>query len=401
MKYDISPYRKELICGSVVLLLLAGGICAGVWKQGEEPVYMLERPAWGEGETEKVLLVENEAGERQKIKVEIGERRYTEKEKEDFLKKAEEFIKKEALGENESWEKIQNNLSFIEELPEFSTEIYWDIGECECFDKQGKLLLDKVPKEGAKEKITAVLLCQGERRDVEISLEILPPMWTNSEIWRKEVEEKVQETEKQLSGTEDFPLPQWIGRQKAVYYEDVSGKTGGKEWLLFSVAAGGLLYAGLKREEKEKQERRRKQLLAEYPVLTEKLLLFMGAGVSIRNIFFKLCEEDKKKLYGKELKRACQELKNGEPEGMVYVRFGEKIGLLPYIRLGALLSQNLRSGTREIMDFLERERKESFYARKEQAKQRGEEIGVKLLLPMGILLFLTLAVIMVPAFLQF
>lgn len=401
MKYDISPYRKELICGSVVLLLLAGGICAGVWKQGEEPVYMLERPAWGDGEKEKVLLVENEAGERQKIKVEIGERRYTEKEKEDFLKKAEEFIKKEALGENESWEKIQNNLSFIEELPEFSTEIYWDIGECEYFDKQGKLLLDKVPKEGAKEKITAVLLCQGERRDVEISLEILPPMWTNSEIWRKEVEEKVQETEKQLSGTEDFPLPQWIGRQKAVYYEDVSGKTGGKEWLLFSAAAGGLLYAGLKREEKEKQERRRKQLLAEYPVLTEKLLLFMGAGVSIRNIFFKLCEEDKKKLYGKELKRACQELKNGEPEGMVYVRFGEKIGLLPYIRLGALLSQNLRSGTREIMDFLERERKESFYARKEQAKQRGEEIGVKLLLPMGILLFLTLAVIMVPAFLQF
>jgi hypothetical protein len=97
---------------------------------------------------------------------------------------------------------------------------------------------------------------------------------------------------------------------------------------------------------------------------------------------------------------AAKELKNGESEGKVYVRFGERVGLLSYVRLGVLLAQNLRSGTGEILEFLEREARESFFERKEQAKQRGEEIGVKLLLPMGLLLFITLGMIMVPAFLQ-
>lgn len=401
MKYETGRYRKELICIGVVLLLLAGGAAAGVWKQEKKALEFLERPEWGLGETEESLVVEKETGEWQEIRIAVKEKHYTEAETARFLKKAENFIRTEALGENEGWDKIQGDLALTETVPELPVEIYWDLGEEEYFDRQGRLLLEKVPLEGGETELLAVLLCQGERKDVEIHVKILPPVWTKEELWWRSVEESIQNAEEKLLGEEKIALPAWIDGQKVAYYQENGEKAKGKEWLLFSLAAGALLYAGMKKEEKEKRESRKRQLLAEYPVLTEKLLLFMGAGVSLRNIFFKLSKEDKNRAYGRELERVCRELKNGEAEGNAYLHFGERIGLLPYIRLGALLSQNLRSGTKEIMSFLERERKESFYERKEKAKQRGEEIGVKLLLPMGILLFLTMAVIMIPAFLQF
>lgn len=401
MKYNIERYRRELISLGVIFLLLTGGAVAGVWKQNREPLIFLERPEWGLGEREESFTVEKENGERQEIKVTVKEKKYTEAEIRDFFRKAENFIRTQTLGENEGWDRIRGNLTLAAGVPGLPVEIYWDMGEEEYFDRQGSLLLERVPLEGGSTELMAVLLCQGERKDVEIPVKILPPVWTKEELWQRSVEERIQKEEEKLLGEEKVQLPAWIDGQRVAYYQENGGKAKGKEWLLFSLAAGTLLYAGMKREEKEKRENRKRKLLAEYPVLTEKLLLFMGAGVSLRNIFFKLGKEDKNRAYGKELKRACQELKNGETEGEVYLHFGERIGLLPYIRLGALLSQNLRSGTKEIMGFLERERKESFYERKEKAKQKGEEIGVKLLLPMGILLFLTMAVIMIPAFLQF
>lgn len=401
MKFKVKKYQKGLACVGVSALLLFSGVFFGVWKQGAERLYVLERPEWGEGEKEHTLLAENELGEQQEIKVTVREKEYTQQEVTEFLDKAEAYVREASLGENESWENIGADIVPIEAVPDLPVEIYWNMGEESYFDKQGQLLWEKVPQEGADANVTAVLLCQEERKDVELSLHILPPAWSEGEIWRQSVEEAVREQEEEQLGKSEVELPSlWEGKPVAYYQENLQKAKGG-EWLLFSLSAGGLLYAAFKKEEKEEQERRRRQLLAEYPALVEKLLLFMGAGVSIRNIFFKLREEEVKKLLAKELERACQELKNGEPEGTVYIRFGERIGLLPYIRLGALLSQNQRSGTREVLEFLEREVEESYYERKEQAKKRGEEIGVKLLLPMGVLLFLTLGTIMVPAFLQF
>ncbi len=402
MKYNrLGKYEKETACIGVITLLLVGGAFLGVWEQKEERLYFLERPAWGQGEKEHTLLAEDNAGERQEIKVTVREKAYSSEEITEYMEKAATYVKKEFLGKNESQDKIREDIIPIGQVPGLPVEVFWDMGEEGYFDKQGRLIKEKIPKEGANTRIMAVFLCQEERRDVEIPLKILPPVWTNRELWRQSVEKAVFEKEEEQIGEEKIELPFLENANQVAYYQKDLEGTKGREWLIFSLSAGTLLYAGLKKEEKERKERQRRQLLAEYPVLIEKLLLYLGAGASIRNVFFKLQEEGKSKLWGRELERACQEIRNGEPEGAAYVKFGERIGLLPYIRLGVLLSQNLRSGTREILEFLEREAEESFYKRKEQAKQSGEEIGVKLLLPMGMLLLLTLGIIMVPAFLQF
>lgn len=401
MKSKRREFQKELACVGVTGFLLLAGTVMGVWSQKETSLHFLDRPAWGEGETEQELLVKDKKGKLQEIRVRVEEQQYTREEARAFVEEAKAYLWETSLGENTDWEHIQGNLSPVAGVPGLPVDIYWDMGEEEFFDRQGRLCLEKLPPEGATTWITAVILCQEEREDVEIRVKILPPMWTKEELWRQSVEKVLQSREREQAGAEKVELPGTVDGEELAYYKKTAGKKKGGEWFLFSVAAGGLLYAGLKKEEKEKRVQQQRQLLAEYPAFVEKLLLYLGAGVSLRNIFFKLEAEEQEKLLGKELVLACRRLKNGEAEGQVYIQFGERIGLLPYIRLGALLSQNLRSGTREIMEFLEREVEQSFYDRKEKAKQRGEEIGVKLLLPMGILLFLCLGVIIVPAFMQF
>lgn len=400
MNYKRGKIKKEMICTGVTLFLLIFGGVFGLFEKKEEKLYVLERPAWQEGAKEEVLLAEDEEGQQQEIRITLRERRYTEAEIEKFLEEAESYVKLFCLGENKSWDAIRENLSLESTVPELPVEVSWDLGESECFDRQGRLLLEKVPENGMNTVITAVLFCQEKRKDVDIPVKILPPLWTKQELWRQQLEKQIQEKERLQPGEQRIELPFEEGMAVA-YYPEKTGDGRGKEWILFSLAAGMLVYVALRKEERNREENRRKKLLEEYPALVEKLLLFLRAGMSVRNCFFRLKEEAGGQALEKELWKVCQELKNGGSEREAYLHFGERIALLPYIRLGTLLSQNLRSGTAEILEFLERELQECFLEKRARVKKQGEEIEVKLLLPMGLLLLLTLGIIMIPAFLQF
>ena len=68
--------------------------------------------------------------------------------------------------------------------------------------------------------------------------------------------------------------------------------------------------------------------------------------------------------------------------------------------VASVLVQNLTKGSAGVLPLLRKEAAEAFCDRREQAKQRGEEAGTKLLLPMAGILIIILAMILVPAFLS-
>lgn len=70
-----------------------------------------------------------------------------------------------------------------------------------------------------------------------------------------------------------------------------------------------------------------------------------------------------------------------------------------YLGVGALLSQNLRKGTKGLSELLKLESIQAFEERKARAKRLGEEAGTKLLLPMFLMLVVVLIIVIVPAFL--
>ena len=96
--------------------------------------------------------------------------------------------------------------------------------------------------------------------------------------------------------------------------------------------------------------------------------------------------------------KKCRQMDGGVPEAECYEKFGRRCGTQEYMRFGALLSQNLRKGTKGLNDLLRLEAIQSFEERKARARRLGEEAGTKLLLPMFLMLAEVLVIVVVPAF---
>ena len=100
------------------------------------------------------------------------------------------------------------------------------------------------------------------------------------------------------------------------------------------------------------------------------------------------------------MEAAWNEMCSGVPERECYEQFGSRCRLQAYMKLGTLLSQNLRKGTKGLADMLRLEGIHAFEERKALAKRLGEEAGTKLLLPMFFMLAVVMIIIIVPAFLS-
>ena len=160
-------------------------------------------------------------------------------------------------------------------------------------------------------------------------------------------------------------------------------------------------------EQQEKQQKLRlKQAAGAYTEFVTKLTLTLVAGVSVRQAIGRLAREYAK-TYGKdyvlaqELKVARQELENGRPEQEVYEALGNRIGLVPYQRMTALLCQSVSRGVQDIRSLLLAEVKEVTAQERADIRIRGEQAGSKLLFPMMGFLVLIFAVLLVPAFQMF
>ena len=93
-------------------------------------------------------------------------------------------------------------------------------------------------------------------------------------------------------------------------------------------------------------------------------------------------------------------MQSGVPEAEAYEQFGSRCRVAPYRKLGALLSQNLRKGTKGLMTILLMESIQANEERKSRMKQKAEEAGTKLLIPMFAMLGVVLIMIMIPAFMS-
>jgi Flp pilus assembly protein TadB len=138
----------------------------------------------------------------------------------------------------------------------------------------------------------------------------------------------------------------------------------------------------------------------EYPVLVDMLNLYMGAGLTVKGALSRIADNNET-ILGEEIRYALNEIKSGVPEGESYYRLGHRLNLPVYLKLMSLLSQNVKKGTRDILDMLMAEEDQALQLRKELAKKKGEEASTKLLFPMILLLATVMLIIVMPVFLSF
>ncbi len=418
--------------GSVILLLLlVNSISFGMTFWKEQGQIYIKKDGYGGSEKQVDFLLEKEET-KEEVSLTVHPRTLTKKELEAKWQEAFSYLEEHIKGENESLSNVNKNLDFSLDYEEYPFDLEVQPEDYGLMDSEGNLRNE-----------SSVLLEAGyDENDLKkgIPTRVTVSLWYGEECDRKVYEllifpKEESEMEKQFSKASDYLKQQ---EQDALYQEgfavspNVEGvqitRTDQSRVTPFEILViGGLLIGLLLLREREnvknEEKRRREQLLRCYPWFVNELVLLLGAGMQVKNIFFVLIEEyenekkrqkeetnrvikkshmeDYKAPLMKELNVARRSLKLGMSEEQVYYQLGRRLKLPCYIKLMTLLEQNVRKGAKGITEAFEQEELAALEERKNLAKRYGEEASTKLLGPMILLLLVVMCMIMIPAFLSF
>ena len=370
---------------------------------------VIERNDYGGGSRTEELKV-SILGEDKKIpiQVEIAERQYSSEEIQKLFASIIQKMEGMILGENESLDRIEYNMNLLTKIPNEPVEVSWELDHYRVMNVRGELKPDSLEEEGTLVTLSAVLTyCENkeEQAAYQCTANIFPRTLNKNEKAKIQIEEAVRKKEGESRTSKKLKLPDKIFNKRAVYYRKMNSR--GLVLVMMALLIGVLLYA-LEIQNKEKQkEQRKQQMILDYPEIVNKMTLFLGAGMTAKRAWRKVVEDygRQKEIWGEryayeEMKRVCHEMERGVAESESYENFGRRCNIQAYLRFGALLSQNLRKGTRGMTQVLKAESIQAFEERKARAKRLGEEAGTKLLLPMFLMLAIVLVIVIVPAFLS-
>lgn len=366
----------------------------------------LTRNSYGAGSrTENYqVTVEGEA-ESESIEIEIEERQYTSAKIQEIFKEMMEKLDEVILGENESRDRVEKDLNLVDTLEEYPVDIQWELSNYEVLDGEGSIIQEKTTEEGTLVEVRG-RLTYGEEEAVYVThVMIFPETKTEKEIWLDEIQQAVKETEEATREQESFTLPERV-QGKQVQWKKQSDVRG-YYILMLGVLGSVLLVWKKKQDEKEAKQKCVAQMIRDYPDIISKFTLLLSTGMTVKNVWTKIVEsyEEQKMQSGvrfayEEMRTTSHEMKSGVPEAEAYERFGQRCQVALYMKLGALLTQNLRKGSRGLSELLKMESIQAFENRKSMAKRMGEEASTKLLLPMFGMLAVVMIMIIVPAFLS-
>lgn len=297
---------------------------------------------------------------------------------------------------------ITQSLSLPQHLEETGVDIRWDSSEDEILSGTGELRRDRV-KERYEIELRARIYYAQEIREYWFSVEVPPYEAGSKERLLNGAQEDLLRLEEETSGADGFYLPEAIG---AVTIGLSEKKNSVLVWVaIFLLFLPFVIIIGKQQEREKERKQKSEALLAAYPQLITKLTLYTGAGLSLRGAWERLgaeyrekAELSKKNIVAGEVLMLVGELKNGTPEAKAYEAFGRRIALKPYLRCAALLISQLEKGSGGLRKGLENEVRLAWELHREHATKKGEEAQTKMLFPMMGMLFLVMAVVMIPAF---
>lgn len=394
----------------LLTVVFAGNIlCLAAWFSAHNNARLIDgsyllRNASGEGNVEVGLKAEIPGVQEEIFEYLVEERKLTDEELEKSFAEAAVLLPSEILDGNTSLEDVRRDLKLVSGLDGYPFQIGWESDAYSLVNTDGTVNNEELTK-GKIVTLTAVFRYEDWSREVQLHAKVNPVVYTPKEALRAQIEEMIREREESTRSKEVMTLPEQIGTEPLFWKEIIEDSSGYFLILVFFAAA--VIYWGRGRELDQKLEARKKELLLDYPEIVNKMALYMGAGMTIRNAFLKMGEdykrqkEQRKRYVYEEILMTCYELQGGKSETEAYDHFGKRCQVQCYIKLSALLAQNIRKGSNDLLRMLGQEADSAFAQRKSLAKKLGEEAGTKLLLPMMMMLCVVMVIIMIPAYFSF
>ncbi|MBR5739074.1 MAG: hypothetical protein IKY02_03705 [Lachnospiraceae bacterium] len=392
------------VFGGIYLLLFLGaaaGLAVGIAGLGGNEVTEVKRPEFGE--TRTVNLLASREGTEEDVEVEVAGREPKEAEMDAVFEEAYQAASGRWLNGNASFSAVQTNLRFEKE-DEKGITYRFQSEDPEKLTDYGTILAEDIPESGEPVSVEVTLSYGLYEKTFLLEVVLLPAAETAE---KTAIQAAIEAAEASGRGEETLKLPSEI---------DGAGVSFSKKTLSpYTVVGIAVLIAFVlaflpQSREKAEFKRRDEELAFSYAQAVTGLTAYIGAGMSIRMAWQRIAENYRAAVAGKKRKReyvyeemllSANEMAGGVSEEEAYVRFGRRLGQHRYLKLGNLLSQNLRQGISGMEKALEAESREALEERRQLALKKGEEAGTKLLAPMMIMLGIVLLVLVVPAFMMF
>lgn len=412
-KWNITFTKTQFACVAAGFLLYAlieissvMGVNGGLNGAG------LKRAAPGQGETTYELQItgldKDEENKKIPVKIPVREKRYTKEEAKKIFEKIKPQLETQMLGENPSLLEIRKNLNLKSSLNNYGIRIYWETDNAELVDSLGTVHNEQTKEAG--EPVTVIARASDGTQEFTYRFHVMvyPPMRTAQEKAENEFLTWA-EKEDQKQQTDDYlQLPNDYEGHFLTYsfQEDNSHRL----FPFLGIFMALLLHVKVSTDKQNQAKRREQQLLLDYSEVISKLLVYIGAGLTVRGSWERIVagydssvKDGKRRIRPvyEEMMKTASQLGSGVSESRAFGEFGRRCSLQPYLKLSALLEQSQKNGSRQLRHALELEMISAFEQRKNMAKKLGEEAGTKLLFPLLLMLGVVMAMIVLPAFLSF
>lgn len=251
---------------------------------------------------------------------------------------------------------------------------------------------------------TKYLKTQYHSAPYRIYVGIVPRALSRYESLLLQLQQAITTEDEGSLGENMLSLPTEIDGQR-IYYSEHEDRS----YLLLpllGVIAAMAIYMRQGQARRTEKKQREALLMLDYSELVSKLMVYIGAGLTVRNALETISQhfdaliargiKEDRPLY-QELRTMVIQFRRNMPESEIYLSFGRRVNLKPYTKLVSLIEQNRMNGARNLRAMLELEMEDAFEQRKTTARRLGEEAGTKLLIPLFIMLGIVMIIVIVPA----
>ena len=437
--------KQMLLCISASLLLTILvfflGLQDGVLKEG----FRLPRSGYG-GSKQYITLEVSGLTEDTSVPLDItvSPKRYTEEEANAVFREIYDQLEELVVAEGESFANLQHDLHLMTKLPKYGVQLSWDFypeldpalaagsvtpDEARAYYRKYRHLMDSdgtlhnetlapgtvvtgylslimstdiVPTGTDGE--TKYLKTQYHSAPYRIYVGIVPRALSRYESLLLQLQQAITTEDEGSLGENMLSLPTEIDGQR-IYYSEHEDRS----YLLLpllGVIAAMAIYMRQGQARRTEKKQREALLMLDYSELVSKLMVYIGAGLTVRNALETISQhfdalisrgiKEDRPLY-QELRTMVIQFRRNMPESEIYLSFGRRVNLKPYTKLVSLIEQNRMNGARNLRAMLELEMEDAFEQRKTTARRLGEEAGTKLLLPLFIMLGIVMIIVIVPA----
>ena len=335
--------------------------------------------------------------------VTVEPKRYSANELDEMIPSFEQALERAVLSENESQDFVTEKIAFPETIEGYPFEISFERSDRNIISNDGAISMD-IPESGVLCSITCLYSYEDYRGEYSFWINIFPPGKRDEAYYLYKINNALESENEKTTLSDEYRLPDSVEGSRIIWSKSDTKKS--ISLLAFGVALIFIIFIFKDRELMEKVERRNEEMLMDYPEITGKLTMYIGAGMTIRGAWKKIVNdyEKKKQAYGitkyiyEEMAVTFHEMESGETEKNSLNRFSLRVGLRPYIKLVVLLEQSLSLGSNELIREMEKETREAYENKKSMAEKKGAEAGSKLLIPMTVMLVIVMVTIMYPAF---